>query len=82
MERVSDRAIEGAPTLAIEVLSPTTASADRGVKGQLSAKHGADSDGRVIETYRPSGQAYEAGPWLDGTTPAALPPFHPAAVWR
>ena len=38
--RVSDRGIEGPPTLAIEVLSPTTAAADRGVKLQLSAKYG------------------------------------------
>jgi Uma2 family endonuclease len=93
MERVSDRGIEGAPTLAIEVLSPSTASADRGVKRQLSAKYGVphywivDPEGRGIETYRLTGQAYEAGPRLEGTTPAALPPFpdlllDPAAVWR
>lgn len=93
LERVSDRGIEGAPTLAIEVLSPTTASADRGVKRQLAARYGVphywivDPEGRVIETYRLTGHAYEAGPRLEGTTPAALPPFpgllfDPAAVWR
>jgi len=93
MERVSDRGIEGAPTLAIEVLSPTTASADRGVKLQLSARYGVphhwivDLEGRVIETYPLTRQLYEAGPRLEGTTPAALPPFpdllfDPAAVWR
>ena len=93
LERVSDRGIEGAPTLAIEVLSPTTASADRGVKRQLSARYGVphywivDPDARVIETYRLTAQTYEPGPRLDGTTPAALPPFpdlllDPAAVWR
>jgi Uma2 family endonuclease len=93
LERVSDRGIEGPPTLAIEVLSPTTASADRGVKQQLSARYGVphywivDLDARVIETYHLAGDTYEPGPRLDGTTPAALPPFpdlllDPAAVWR
>jgi Uma2 family endonuclease len=92
-ERVSDRGIEGPPTLAIEVLSPTTASADRGVKQQLSARYGVphywivDLDARVIETYHLAGKTYEPGPRLDGTAPVALPPFpdlllDPAAVWR
>lgn len=91
--RVSDRAIEGPPTLAIEVLSPTTAAADRGVKLQLSAKYGVphywivDPDARLVETYRPTGSAYKRGPRLDGPTPMALPPFpdlplDPASVWR
>jgi Uma2 family endonuclease len=93
LERVSDRGIEGPPTLAIEVLSPTTAAADRGVKLQLSARYGVphywivDPDARVIETYRLTDRTYEPGPRLDGTTPAALSPFpdlllDPAAVWR
>ena len=93
MARVSDRGIEGPPTLAIEVLSPTTVSADRGVKRQLSARYGVphywivDPDARVIETYRLAGTTYEPGPRLSGTVPARLPPFpdllfEPAAVWR
>ena len=93
LARVSDRGIEGPPTLAIEVLSPTTASADRGVKQQLSARYGVphywivDPDARVIETYHLAGTTYEPAPRLDGTAPAALPPFpdlllDPAAVWR
>lgn len=93
LERVSDRGIEGSPTLAIEVLSPTTASADRGVKQRLCARYGVphywivDLDARVIETYHLAGKTYEPGPRLDGTAPAALPPFpdlllDPAAVWR
>ena len=91
--RVSDRGIEGPPTLAIEVLSPTTAAADRGVKLQLSAKYGVphywivDPDARLVETYRLAGPTYEPGPRLDGPTPVALPPFSdlaldPASVWR
>jgi len=93
MDRVSDRGIEGPPTLAIEVLSPTTASTDRGIKRQLSARYGVphywivDADARVIETYHLAGTTYEPGPRLDGTVPALLPPFsdllfEPAAVWR
>ena len=91
--RVSDRGIEGPPTLAIEVLSPSTAAADRGVKLQLSAKYGVphywivDPDARLVETYRLAGPTYEPGPRLDGPTPVALPPFpdlslDPASVWR
>ena len=91
--RVSDRAIEGPPTLAIEVLSPSTAAADRGVKLQLSAKYGVphywivDPDARLIETYRLAGPSYEGGPRLDGPVSVALPPFpdlllDPASVWR
>lgn len=90
---VSARAVEGAPTLAVEVLSPTTASSDRGVKRDLCARYGVphywivDPEARVIETYRLTGHTYEPGPRLEGATPAALPPFpdlvlDPAAVWR
>jgi Uma2 family endonuclease len=56
--RVSERANEGPPTLAIEVLSPSTAAADRGVKQQLSARYGGAHywivypDARRIESYR------------------------------
>jgi Uma2 family endonuclease len=93
LDRVSERGIEGAPTLAIEVLSPTTAAADRGAKLQLSAKYGVphywivDPDARLIETYRLTGLTYEAGPRLGGPTLVALPPFpelllDPASVWR
>jgi Uma2 family endonuclease len=91
--RVSDRGIEGPPTLVIEVLSPSTAGADRGVKLQLSAKYGVphywivDPDARIIESYRLAGPSYEPGPRLDGPTPVALPPLtdlslDPASVWR
>ena len=91
--QVSARGIEGPPTLVVEVLSPGTASADRGIKLQLYARYGVphywivDSDARTIETLRLTDRTYEAGPRLAGTVPAALPPFpdlvlDPAAVWR
>src|SRR5262245_9271368 len=90
LQRVSDRGVEGPPTLFIEVLSPSTASADRGIKRQLAAKYGVpqywivDLEARVIETYHLAG-TYEPGPRLEGSTPAMLPPFpdllfDPAAV--
>ena len=90
---VSDRGIEGPPTLAIEVLSPSTAPADRGIKRQLAARYGVphywlvDPDACVIETYHLVGGTSEPGPRLEGAAPATLPPFpdllfEPAAVWR
>ena len=57
LAQVSERAIEGPPTLAIEVLSPSTAAVDRGIKRQLAARYGVrhywlvDADARLIETY-------------------------------
>ena len=89
----SDRGIEGPPALAVEILSPSTASNDRGVKLRLYARYGVphywivDVDARTIETYRLVGQAYEPGPLLEGPAPKALPPLSdlvldPAAVWR
>ena len=91
--RVSDRGIEGPPTLFIEVLSPSTGPADRGIKRQLAARYGVphywlvDADTRVLETDALVGAVYEPGPRLDAAAPAILPPFpellfEPAAVWR
>jgi Uma2 family endonuclease len=93
LERVSERGVEGPPTLAIEVLSPGSASTDRGIKRQLCARYKvphywlADPGARVIETHQLSREAYEPGPRLMGAAPVALPPFpdlllDPAAVWR
>src|SRR5712691_8587322 len=62
---VSARGIEGAPTLAVEILSPTTAAVDRGAKRLLYARYGvtyywiADDGPHAIEMWRLSGNAYE-----------------------
>ena len=54
---VTERAIEGAPTLIIEILSPTTHRTDRVTKAQLYAKHKVsnywfiDPDQRTLEAY-------------------------------
>ncbi len=83
---ISARGIEGPPTLAIEVLSPSTAPIDRGVKRQLYARHGVpsywivDPEARIIEACVLAGGAYELGARLHGTQAAALPPFSDLAL--
>jgi Uma2 family endonuclease len=89
---VTGRAVEGAPTLVIEVLSPHTSSVDLGRKRDLYAEHGvpfywiADPVARTIEAQRLVAGRYQLAARLAGTTPAALPPFDdflidPAVVW-
>jgi Uma2 family endonuclease len=54
---VTERAIEGSPTLVIEIVSPTTHRTDRLTKAQLYAKHNVphywliDPDQRTLEAY-------------------------------
>jgi Uma2 family endonuclease len=89
---VSERAIEGSPTLAVEVLSPSTMRIDRRRKAQLYASHGVpwywivDPVGREIEAYVLEGGSYRMAARLAGVEPLALPPFDdllldPAALW-
>jgi Uma2 family endonuclease len=90
---VTDRGIRGAPTLAIEVLSPSTATTDRGPKFQLYARYGvayywiADTDVRVLEGYELASGAYRLVDRLQGEGQVALPPFPDLALvldelWR
>src|SRR5713226_200939 len=78
---VTERAIEGAPTLVVEVLSPSTDARDRGVKQALYARYGVpyywivDSAARTVEARRLGGESYEAVARLDETAPTALPPL-------
>src|SRR5436190_6025615 len=54
---VSERGVEGPPTLVVEVLSPSTTATDRGTKRQLYARYGVpyywivDPEGRTIEVH-------------------------------
>jgi len=89
---VSERGVEGSPTLAIEVISPYSKSIDRRRKMALYAAHDVpcywivDPDARTIEAYRLEGSAYRLAAKLEGAEPRALPPFpdlllDPAAIW-
>lgn len=61
---ITERAIEGSPTLAIEILSPTTHRIDRQTKAQLYAKHEVphywliDPDQQTLEAYELAGDQY------------------------
>ena len=89
---LSERGCEGAPTLAVEALSPSTAHIDRSTKLQLYARYAVpsywivDSARRVIEVYRLVARSY-AGPEAFGDDGLAdLPPFDglrldPASLW-
>jgi Uma2 family endonuclease len=77
---ISERAIEGAPTLVVEVLSPSTTSVDRGLKRAIYAEHGVpcywivDPEGQSVEAYALAGtESVPAGRVT--SEPAALPPF-------
>lgn len=89
---VSERALEGAPTLAVEILSPWTKQIDRRRKIALYGKHGVewywivDPEARTVDAYRLERDGYRLVGRLEGTTPVALPPFtdlllDPAAIW-
>jgi Uma2 family endonuclease len=45
LEIVTNRGVEGAPDLIVEILSPGTARRDRGEKAQLYARHGCVTTG-------------------------------------
>ena len=91
--RVSARGIEGAPTLVVEILSPTTTAYDRTTKSQryaiLSVPHYwiVDPESRVIECFRRQETSYQlVGSFGPGETlthpdfPGLR--FDLAALWR
>jgi Uma2 family endonuclease len=84
--RVSARGIEGAPTLAVEILSPSTAAIDRETKLRLYARHGVpyywivDPDACSIEAYELVGGAYRLAARASGDAPVSLPPFPDLAL--
>lgn len=90
---LTQRGLEGAPTLAIEILSPWTGHIDRRAKMALYATHGVDwywivdPQTQTIDAHRLEGDRYRLAARLDGPTTRALPPFpeltlDPATVWR
>jgi Uma2 family endonuclease len=77
----SARGIEGPPTLAVEILSPSTVQVDRGVKLQLYARYRVpyywivEPGLRSIEAYALSGGAFHLAARLGGADRGSLPPF-------
>jgi len=62
---ITERAVEGAPDLVIEILSPSTSRIDHTTKAQIYAKHGVrhywlfDPDQRNVEAYELVGDHYQ-----------------------
>lgn len=90
---VSTRGIEGPPTLAIEVVSPSTVRIDRERKRQLYARYGVryywivDPDGRAVEALALGPGGYAQAGRLAGEGRRALPPLgdlvlDAGALWR
>lgn len=78
---LTERAIEGAPTLVVEILSPSTRRADRTVKAGLYARYGVpwywivDPGARTIEALALRADSYEPVGRLRPGERGALPPL-------
>jgi len=90
---VSERAIEGAPSLVVEVVSPSTPTIDRKTKLQLYARYRipcywiVDPAARTIEAWELAGAAYRLAKRAPGDIAVWLPPFAdlvftPDSLWR
>ena len=89
---ISERGIEGVPTLAVEVISPSTDGIDRRRKLQLYARYAlpyywiVDPPAQTIEAYQLAQGVYREAGRLSGTAMVSLPPFpdlllDPRAIW-
>jgi len=73
--------VRGTPDLAIEVLTPSTESVDRGRKMQIYAQYGlphywlVDPAARFAEAYRLGVGGYELAARAEGEQPFTAPPF-------
>jgi Uma2 family endonuclease len=85
--------IDGAPTLAIEILSPSTARIDRQTKKQLFERYGVpyywivDPDTRTIDVYQADSGAYGTPDRRSADALTDVPPFaglriDAARLWR
>lgn len=78
---LSRRGAEGPPTLAVEILSPSTRTIDRGIKRRLYAKYRVpylwivDPDAQVIEAFALTDDGYILAATAVGAEPVDLPPF-------
>jgi Uma2 family endonuclease len=89
---MTERGIEGSPTLAVEIISPSTGGIDRRRKLQLYARYAVpfywivDPPARTIEAYQLARGVYEGTGALSGPTSLALVPFaelilDPQEIW-
>jgi Uma2 family endonuclease len=85
--------VDGAPTLAVEILSPSTTRIDRERKLQLYERYGiphywiVDPDARAIDVYRAVSNRYGSPDHRAGDDLNDLPPFpglriDAASLWR
>ena len=90
---VSSRGIEGAPTLAVEILSPWTVAIDRQRKRHLYARYRVpfywmvDAEARTVEALALGPEGYAQAGRVAGEERAALPPLgdlvlDAGALWR
>ena len=91
-EALRPRGVEGAPTLVVEILSPSTAVTDRTRKRELYARYGVphlwfvDSDTRELTAHVLDSGEYRLVARVSGTAPVDLPPFTglglvPSSLW-
>ena len=79
--RVSPRGIEGVPTLAVEIFSPSTRTIDRVTKPRLYAHYRVpflwliDPGDRIVEAFVLDGDRYVLAGGAAGGSPVELPPF-------
>jgi Uma2 family endonuclease len=92
MGLTSRRGMEAGPTLAIEILSPSTRRIDRVTKSRLYARYGVpvlwlvDPEARTIEAFTLRNERYVLDVTARGAQPIDLPPFTglglvPDALW-
>ncbi|HTO12201.1 MAG TPA: Uma2 family endonuclease [Candidatus Binatia bacterium] len=93
MAQASRRGIEGGPTLAVEILSPSTRTIDRVTKRRLYARYHVphlwlvDPDARAIEAFSLEADRYVRTLTAAGSATVDLPPFPglalvPDTLWR
>ncbi len=78
---ITERAVEGAPDLVVEIVSPTTSRNDRVTKAQIYARHAVsaywivDPEQETVEIYLLDGSGYRLAATLRGDNPHPAPPF-------
>jgi len=92
LEAARMRGVEGAPTLVVEILSPSTAVIDRTRKRELYARYGVpylwfvDPDTRELAAHVLESGEYRLVARVSGSEPVDLPPFtdlglDPSSLW-